>query len=242
VPPDFAGTQPAQQSVPTHATPATQPRSATHYRHPITNNLIRRPPPTLTDLLTDTRQFNQTPFCVWILLEPHTSLFRATIAAVCLSELQRRATQNALTPSSIQTFPPDANARPRKRTACNNIPHTGPSQTQHHPTIMMPAAPPITNPTLTTLLTNKLQPNKKKPLCMLNVYTYHPPICPNYSHWMPALLPSLPLPHKPASKTCTADTICSPKYHEKEKTQPDSKPATSPPHAKLNPLCRTTNR
>jgi len=58
-PPDFTNTQP-QQSVPTHATPATQPRSAIHHRHPIINNLIRRPPPTHTDLPADTRQFNQT--------------------------------------------------------------------------------------------------------------------------------------------------------------------------------------
>ena len=54
VPPDFADTQP-QQSVPTHTTPAPQPQSATHNRHPNTNNLIKRPPPTHTDLPADTR-------------------------------------------------------------------------------------------------------------------------------------------------------------------------------------------
>jgi hypothetical protein len=68
-----------------------------------------------------------------------------TIAARYPSELQRRATQNIPAPS-IQTFPPDANARPRKRTTYNNIPYTTPSQTQHHPTTTMLAAPPSQTP------------------------------------------------------------------------------------------------
>jgi len=76
--------------------------------------------------------------------EPHTSPSPATIASGCPLNLQRYTTQNAPTPS-IQTFPPDANARPRKRTTSNNIPHTGPSQTQHHPTTTMPADPPQGN-------------------------------------------------------------------------------------------------
>ena len=68
-----------------------------------------------------------------------------TIAARYPSELQRRATQNIPAPS-IQTFPPDANARPRKRTTYNNIPHTRPSQAQHHPITMTPAVPPSQTP------------------------------------------------------------------------------------------------
>jgi hypothetical protein len=50
VPPNPANVQ-TQQTLPIHTTPPPpQPRSATHYRHPITNNLIRGPPPTHTDL------------------------------------------------------------------------------------------------------------------------------------------------------------------------------------------------
>jgi hypothetical protein len=52
VPPNPANTQ-TQQTLPTYTTPAPQPRSATHYRHPITNNFIRGPAPTHTDPSTD---------------------------------------------------------------------------------------------------------------------------------------------------------------------------------------------
>ena len=48
VPPNPANAQ-IQQTMPIYITPALQPRSATHYRHPITNNFIRGPPPTHTD-------------------------------------------------------------------------------------------------------------------------------------------------------------------------------------------------
>jgi hypothetical protein len=45
IPPNPANTQ-TQQTLPIYTTPPPQPRSAIHYRHPITNNLIRCPPPT----------------------------------------------------------------------------------------------------------------------------------------------------------------------------------------------------
>jgi len=108
--------------------------------HSITNNnFIRYPPPAHRDLPADRRQFNQTSVfepCS----EPHTSSSPTTIAAGCPSELQRPATQNAPTPSSIQTFPPDANALPRKRAAYNNRPHTGSFQAQRNSTATIPAS------------------------------------------------------------------------------------------------------
>ena len=82
------------------------------------------------------------------------------------------------------------------------------------------------------LVTKKLQP--KKPwvrLCRLNAYDL-PQSAPNYSHQMPewsrTYYPACRFLTKIASKTCTADTICSSTYHKKEKMQPDGKPETSP--------------
>ena len=58
VPPNPANTQ-TQQTAPIYTTPAPQPRSATHHRHPITNNVIRGPPPTHTDPSTSNGHPNQ---------------------------------------------------------------------------------------------------------------------------------------------------------------------------------------
>jgi len=111
-----------QQSVPTHATPAAQPRSTTQHWLPITKNLIRQPPLTRTDLPEDARRIRPVfEPCS----EPHTSFSPATIAAECPTKIQRRATQNKLTPSSIQTLSPDVNAWPRKRTAYKTFPTRG---------------------------------------------------------------------------------------------------------------------
>ena len=57
-PPNPANAQ-TQQTLPIYTTPAPQPRSATHHRHPITNNLIKGPPPTHTDQSTSKGHPNQ---------------------------------------------------------------------------------------------------------------------------------------------------------------------------------------
>jgi len=75
--------------------------------------------------LVDTRQFNQTPVFEHC-SEPHTSPSLATIAAGCPSELQRCTTQNAPTPSSIQTSPPDANTQPGNAQHTTTFPLWGP--------------------------------------------------------------------------------------------------------------------
>ena len=48
MPPNPANIQ-TQQTLPIYTTPAPQPRSVTCYKHPITNNFIRGPPPTNTN-------------------------------------------------------------------------------------------------------------------------------------------------------------------------------------------------
>jgi hypothetical protein len=49
----------AQQTLPIYTTPAPQPCSATHHRYPITNNLIRGPPPTHTVLFRLHREMHR---------------------------------------------------------------------------------------------------------------------------------------------------------------------------------------
>jgi len=58
MPPNPANTQ-TQQTLPIYTTPAPQPRSATRHRHPITNELIRGPPPLHTDPPTNNGHPNQ---------------------------------------------------------------------------------------------------------------------------------------------------------------------------------------
>jgi hypothetical protein len=84
----------AQHTDLAHTTPTPRHRSAAHYRHPITNNLIRRPPSThrLTAGNEHTTQTSVPEPCS----EPQTSPTPAILIAETLSEIQERATQTYL--------------------------------------------------------------------------------------------------------------------------------------------------
>jgi hypothetical protein len=72
MPPNSANAK-TQQTLPIFTTPAPQPRSATHHKHPITNNVIRGPPPTHTDPSTSNGHPNQSSVFDTPNLEPQTS-------------------------------------------------------------------------------------------------------------------------------------------------------------------------
>ena len=145
VPPNPASTQ-TQKTVPIYTTPAPQPRLATHYRHPITNNLIRGPPPTHTDPTTSNGHPNQSPVFDTPNLEPQTSPASPIITAKPQTETQGHAALNVPTPSSfleeITSQCTESNARPRKRTAHGNISRTELPQTQHSLATTVEGPPP----------------------------------------------------------------------------------------------------
>jgi len=74
VPPNPANIQ-TQQTLPIYTTPPPppQPRSATHHRHPITNNIIRGPPPLHTGPPTNNGHPYQSSVLDTPNLEPQTS-------------------------------------------------------------------------------------------------------------------------------------------------------------------------
>jgi hypothetical protein len=148
VPPNSANTQ-TQQTLPIYTTPPPQPRSATHHRHPITNNLTRGPPPTHTDPSTSNGHPNQSSVFDTPNLKPLTSSASSIITTEPRTETQGHV--NVPTPSFLEVITPqctESNARPRKRTAHGNISRTELPQTKHS--------------LATTLLTKGIQPNKKE--------------------------------------------------------------------------------
>jgi len=136
VPPNPANTQ-TQQTLPIYTTPTPQPRSATHHRHPISNNLIRGPPPTHTDPSTTSNghpNVNQSSVFDTPNLEPQTSPASSIITTEPQTETQGNVALNVPTPSSLEEINPqctESNARPRKRTTHGNISRIELPQTQH---------------------------------------------------------------------------------------------------------------
>jgi hypothetical protein len=131
VPPNLANTE-TQQTLPIYTTPAPQPRSATHHRHPITNNFIRGPPPTHTDPPTNNGHPNQSSVFDTPNLKPQTSPASSITTTEPRTETQGHV--NVPTPSFLEEITPqytESNARPRKRTAHGNISRTELPQTQH---------------------------------------------------------------------------------------------------------------
>jgi len=121
-----------QQTLPIYTTPKPQPRSATHHRHPITNNLIRGPPPLHTDPHTNNGHPNQSSVLDTPNLEPQTSPASSIITTEPRTEIKGHA--KVPTPSFLDKITPqytESNARPRKRTAHDNISRTELPQTQH---------------------------------------------------------------------------------------------------------------
>jgi len=120
VPPIPANTQ-TQQTLPIYTTPTPQSRSATHHRHPITNNLIRGPPPTHTDPSTTSNghpNINQSSVFETPNLEPQTSPASSIITTEPQTETQGHVALNVPTPSSLEEIYPQctkSNAQPRKR-------------------------------------------------------------------------------------------------------------------------------
>jgi len=132
MPPNPANTQ-AQQILPIYTTPPPQPRSATHHRHPITNNLIRGPPPTHTDPSTSNGHPNQSS-----VFDTHTKLRAANIPCLLYTttepQTETQGHVNVPTPSFLEEITPqctEPNARPRKRAAHGNISRTELPHTQH---------------------------------------------------------------------------------------------------------------
>ena len=112
VPPNPANTR-TQQTVPIYTTPAPQPRSATHYRHPITNNFIRGPAPTPTDPSTNNGHPNQSSAFDIPNLEPQTSPASSTITTEPQTETKGHVAFNVPTPSFYKGITPqctDSNA------------------------------------------------------------------------------------------------------------------------------------
>jgi hypothetical protein len=108
VPPNSANTQ-TQQTLPIYTTPTSQPRSATHYRHPITNILIRGPPPTHTDPSTTSNghpNINQSSVFDTPNLEPQTSPDSSIITTKPQTETQGHVALNVPTPSSLEEINP----------------------------------------------------------------------------------------------------------------------------------------
>ena len=131
MPPNPANIQ-TQQTLPIYTTPPPQPRSATHHRHPFTNNLIRGTPPLHTDPPTNNGHPNHSSIFYTPNLEPQTSPASSIITTGPRTEIQGHA--NVPTPSSLDEITPqytESNARPRKHTAHGNISRTDLHQTQH---------------------------------------------------------------------------------------------------------------
>jgi hypothetical protein len=146
VPPNPANTQ-TQQTLPIYTTPTPQPRSATHHRHPITNNLIRGPPPTHTDPSTSNGHpnVNQSSVFDTTNLKPQTSPASSIITTEPQTETQGHVALNVPTPSFLEEITPqctESNARPRKRTAHGNISRTELPQTQHSLATTVEGPPP----------------------------------------------------------------------------------------------------
>ena len=207
--PDSANTRP-QQSVCIYVTPAPQPHSAT-----VLGVLLLI---TSSDVHPRHAQLHQQ--ILEALIKPlyWNTASPTSIVSKHPSELQGRATQNVPTPLSIQAFPPaEANAWLRKRMAYNNIPDTEPSQIQHHRTIpsqlwQLPFHHKIELHTHNA--THKEAPTTKQKAAMnLSAQCwYHPSTRQNCSYQMPGWTCTYNLAchshTKPASKTCTVDTIC----------------------------------
>jgi len=98
VPPNHANIQ-TQQTLPIYTTPPPQPRSATHHRHPITNNLIKGPPPTHTDPSTSNGHPNRSSVFDTPNLEPQTSPASSNITTEPRTEIQGHA--NVPTPTYL---------------------------------------------------------------------------------------------------------------------------------------------
>jgi len=149
VPPNPANTQ-TQQTLPIYTTPPPQPRSVTHHRHPITNNLIRGPPPTHTDPSTSNGHPNRSSIFDTPNLEPQTSPASSIITTEPRTETQGHV--NIPTPPYLEEITPqctESNARPRKRTAHGNISCTELPQTQYSlaTTVEEPSPSPRTETT-----------------------------------------------------------------------------------------------
>jgi hypothetical protein len=133
VPPNPANTQ-TQQTLPIYTTPAPQLRSATHHRHPITNNFIRGPPPTHTAPSTSNGHPNRPSVFDTPNSELQTSPTSFIITTEPQTETQGHVALNVSTPSLLEEITPQctkSNARPRKGTAHGNISRTELPQTQH---------------------------------------------------------------------------------------------------------------
>jgi len=143
VPPNPANTQ-TQQTLPIYTTPAPQPRSATHHRHPITNNLIRGPPPLHTDPSTSNGHPNQSSVFDTPNIEPQTSPASSIITTGLQTETQGHVALNVPTPFLEEINPQytESSARPRKRTAHGNISRTELPQTQHSLATTVEGPPP----------------------------------------------------------------------------------------------------
>jgi len=142
VPPNPANTQ-TQQTLPIYTTPPPQPRSATHHRHPITNNLIRGPPPTHTDPSTRNGHPNQSSTFNTTNLEPQTSPASSIITTEPRTEAQGHV--NVPTPSFLEEIShqcTESNAQPRKCTAHGNISRTELPQIQNSLATTVEGPPP----------------------------------------------------------------------------------------------------
>jgi hypothetical protein len=106
MPPNLANTQ-TQQTLPIYTTPPPQSHSATHHRHPITNNLIRGPPPTHTDPSTGNGHSNQSSVFDTPNLKPQTSPASSIITTKPQTEIQGHVALNVPTPSFFRgSYPP----------------------------------------------------------------------------------------------------------------------------------------
>ena len=144
MPPNPANTQ-TQQTLPIYTTPAPQPRSATHHRHPITNNLIRGPPPLHTDPSTSNGHPNQSSVFDTPNLEPQTSPASSIYHNRTSNRNSRSCcTQRTYTFIFKEINPPctKSNARSRKRTAHGNISRIELPQTQHTLATTVEGPPP----------------------------------------------------------------------------------------------------
>jgi len=144
MPPNPANTQ-TQQTLPIYTTPAPQPHSATHHRHPITNNLIRSPPPTHKDPSTSNGHPNQSSVFDTPNLEPRTSPAPYIITTEPRTDTQGHVALNVPTPSFSEEITPqctESNARPRKRTAHGNISRTELPQLQQSLATTLEGPPP----------------------------------------------------------------------------------------------------
>jgi len=242
MPPNPANTQ-TQQTLPSYTTPPPQPRSAIHYRHPITNNLIRGPPPTHTDPSTSNGHSNHSSVFDTSNLESQTSP-ASKITTEPQTESQGHVALNVPTPSFLEEITPQCfriQCSTQVSTAHGNISHTELPQTQHFlaTTVEGPLPSPRTETPRSQRYSQRVSNQTKRNHNYISTFPIPLPQTTAITCLSdPAPTNQLATLSKPrqTSKACTADTRYPP-WYQKEDTQPNRKSATYAPDSNHRHCC-----